>query len=354
MTRMHAALLVTFLLSGAGIVTSAQSPNWTPVIEYRVVQATPNGDKTATSDSFALPLGGQPITFGIQASADLCGTGGLTDELKVSVAFMSSDSSGIRAKVSSQFVRSAGTPPAPWSQAITFKEGEEITLETMRATADGPCHIRNQTIRAKIVLRATDPAAQAARYVADVWLVHDSGVGENATGTRRSQSVAINLSGSGPTSFAFEPLAFALPPLSPNQGDLQLYLDLSGSLRARVRPDGQIDVDVATARSFALRHPADDRGPIRGSSGRKTVTLKEDETVALDLPTGTGLMTHALTPEAKFDVGVGIRAGGSNTTGPAPRAAVSVKDDRMTVVFEEFFKGQKTQLLIRLRKAREE
>lgn len=364
MSRMQAVLLVA-LLFATGIVASAQSPVWTPVIEYRVVQATPTGDKTATSGSLPLPPGGQPVTFTTRSSGDLCGTGGGSGEglsqrpvmdnvLKVSVAFMSNDSSGVRARVSSQFERTAsGTPPAPWSQVITFKEGEEVTLETMRATVDGPCHIRNQSIVAKVVLRASDPAAQSAKYVADVWLVHDAGVGTDGTGRRRSQAMAINLSGGGPTPFTFEPLGFELPPVSSNQGDLQLYLDLTGSLRPRVRPDGLIDLDVSTTRGFALRHPADDRGPVRGGGGNKTVTLKEDETVAVDLPIGNGVMMHALTPDAKFNVGMGVRAGGAPTAAPPNSRGVSVKDDRMTVIFEEFFKGQKTQLVIRLRKARE-
>ena len=162
---------------------------------------------------------------------------------------------------------------------------------------------------------------------------------------------ALNLSSSGPTAFSFAPLGFELPALSPNQGDLQLYIDLSGSLRPRVRPDGLIDVDVSTTRMFALRHPADDPGPTRGSMGTKTLTMKEDETVAIDLPIGNGVMMQALTPDARFSVNAGARSGGAPA--PATRPAVSVKDDRMTVVFEEFFKGQKTQLLIRLRKARE-
>lgn len=355
--------VLTAFIAGAGTLVSAQTPIWTPVLEYRVVAASPNGDRTTTSGSSALPLGGQPATFVTRSSADLCTTGGgggvgaaqapATDNvLNITAAFLASDSNGVRVKVTSQFERTAGTLPAPWSQTITFKEGEEVTLETMRASIDGPCHVRNLTIRAKVVLRASDPAAQAARYVADVWLVHDTGVGDNGTGSRRTQSVAVSLSGNGPTPFAFAPLAFALPVLSPNQGDLQLYVDLSGSLRPRVRADGQIDIDVATTRSFALRHPSDEPGLARGAGGMKTLTVKEDETVAIDLPAGTGMMMHALTPDSKFNVGAGVRAGAAGATPPV-NAAVSVKNDRMTVVFEEFFKGHKTQILIRLRKVRE-
>jgi hypothetical protein len=353
MTRSVAALFVA-LIASAEVITSAQSPApmWTPVIEYRQVLALPSGDQATKTGAVPLPLGGQPVTFGVMTSPDLCGTGGPTEELAVDVALLSVDGRGVRAQVSSRFVKSAtANAPTPWSQVITFKEGDEITLETMRANADGPCHARNLTIRAKIVLKANDPVAQAARYVADLWLVHDTGVGQSGVGSRRSLSVAINLSSAGPTAFAFAPLGFELPQLSPHQGDLQLCIDLSGSLRARLRPDGMIDLDVSTTRMFALRHPADDPGPTRGSMGTKTLTLKEDETVAMDLPIGNGVIMHALTPDARFSVNTGARPGAA--AAETPRPTVSVKDDRMTVDFEQFFKGQKTQLLVRLRKARE-
>lgn len=353
MTRTAAALF-TALIASAEVITSAQSPasTWTPVIEYRQVLAMPSGDQATKTGSVPLPIGGQPVTFGVMTSPDLCGTGGPTEELKVDVAFLSLDSRGVRAQVSSRFVKSTtATTPTPWSQVITFKEGEEITLETMRANSDGPCHARNLTIRAKIVLKTNDPVAQAARYVADLWFVHDTGVGASGVGTRRTLSTVVNLSSAGPTTFVFGPLGFELPQLSPNQGDLQLCIDLSGSLRARLRPDGLIDLDVSTTRMFALRHPADDPGPTRGSMGTKTLTLKEDETVAMDLPIGNGVMMHALTPDARFSVNTGAQSGAPAPQ--TPRPAVSVKDDRMTIDFESFFKGQKTQLLVRLRKARE-
>jgi hypothetical protein len=346
------------MLTGTGAVMSAQGPGWAPVLEVRADLAGPTGDRTATSGSWPL-VAGQPVSSAIVASSDLCSLGGgqegpsrssrAENLWRFTASLVSADAKGYRIRFNSQFEHfAAGAPPAPSTDELVLKEGGDVTLETLRATTDGPCHIRNVTIRVRVVLRAVDPVAQAARYAADVWLIHT-----DAAGVERRQHVALTLDGTGPTPLTFEPLGFPLPLLNPNQGDLEAFLQLAGSLRARVRPDGQIDVDVATIRSLALRHPSDAPHDVRGASGMKTLTVKEDEAVAIDLPAATGMAILALTPEARFDVGAGVRSGATPGPPPSSTPAVSVVNDRMTIVFDEFFKGHKTQLLIRLRKARE-
>lgn len=357
------AVLISAVIAGAGTAISAQSPGWTPVLEFRAVAAAADGDKTVTSNSWPLVVNGQPVTTTTIASSTLCSTGGGTDEFarrspnadtiwKFSATLEGVDGSGYRLRVTSQFDRyAAGATPAPWTQPLVLKEGEEVTIDTIRAASDGPCHIRNLTMRARVVLRATNPAAQAARYTADAWLVHT-----DPAGTERRQHVTLSLDGSGPVPFTFEPIGFALPQLNPHQGDLQAFLALSGILRARTRPDGGIDVDVDTVRPLGLFRPSEGNGKFRaGAGGHKTLTLKDDETVAIDLPApASGYSTMALTPEAKFNVGAGVRATGPGTAAaPASTTAVTVKGDVLTLNTALFFKDHKTQLLIRLRKARD-
>ena len=370
-------VLISTLISGTSTLVAAQSPGWTPVLELRVVAAAPDGDRTTTSNSWPLEANGQPVTNTIVASSTLCSTGGGNDDIalrspqpdniwKFSAALEGVDSKGYRVRVTSQFDRlAAGAVPAPWTQQFVFREGEEVTIDTIRAASDGPCHIRTLTMRARLLLRATDPAAQAARYTADVWLVHT-----DVAGAERRQHIVLNLDGSGPTSFLFNSVGFALPQLSPLQGDLEAFIQVGGALRARARVDGLIDLDVDTARQIGLHHPStmNDR-PFPRARGQKNLTLKNDETVAIDLPIPSGYSMLALTAAARFNVGVGTRAGaggvavgaiatgatgaGGSTQPSAPTVAVEVKNDVMRFNTGLFFKGHKAQLLIRLHKTRE-
>lgn len=359
---MHATRIavLSVLLTGAGALVSAQGPGWTPVLEVRAETARPTGDRMATSGSWPL-VDGQPVTSTIIASSDLCSLGGGQEDLsrssshadnlwKFTASLVGADAKGYRVRLTSEFERfAAGASPAPWTDELLLKEGQDVTIETIRAAIDGSCHIRNVTIRARVVLRATDPAVQAARYIADAWLVHT-----DASGAERRQHLVLTLDGTGPSTFAFEPLVFPLPVLSRNQGDLNAFLQLTGSLRARVRPDGQIDLDVVTARPIGLRRSSDEVRPLPSSEGRKTLVVRDDETVAIDLPAPNGMATRALTADARFNGGgAGVRAIPSAGQPPSATPAVSVKDDRLTLVFGEFFKGHKTQLLIRLHRARE-
>lgn len=352
-------------IAASGVLMHAQSianAVWTPTLEFRVVAASPEGDKTTMADSWPLEMNGQSITRTVFSSADLCQAGGSNSELpqsaqgdnlwRVSAALLGSDASGTRVRLTSTFDRfAAGAVPPSWSQILTFKEGDELTLETLRATSDGPCHRRNLTMRARVVLRPTTAAAQEARYQADAWLVHT-----DPTGTERRQRLTLTLDASGPAAFRFDALPFALPQLNSNQGDLEAFIQVKGSLRAKIRPDGNIDLEVTTMRPFGLRHPSDPMAQERpGAQGNKTLVIKPEETIAIDLPLPNGVLSQALTPEARFNVGGGVRAGGAPAaTAPQPSTdPVTVKNDVMRIMSGPFFKNHKLQLVLQLHKTRD-
>jgi len=135
--------------------------------------------------------------------------------------------------------------------------------------------------------------------------------------------------------------------LDPRQGNLAGVISLSGSLRARPRRDGLVDLDVDTNRMlYGLNTP----GSPMPSTVRKTLTLKPEETTAIDFPPpASGYASVALGAGGAGSGGavvVGPAQGGAPSTSPA----VEVRNDRLVVNTAQLFKGHKTQLLITLHK----
>lgn len=360
MRTLRLALTSSVIVAATAVMTAQISPGWTPVLELRIVSASPSGDRISASNSWKLVGDADPIAATLATSSTLCYVfnGGQTMELppsatdnvwKLSGTFEGIEGNVYRIRMTSQFTRLSSAPlPAPSTQLVSLKEGDEVTLDTIRAAEDGPCHVRNLLMRARVVMRANDAATQAARYTADVWLVHDDGVG-----AERRQHIAVNVDGSDSTSFSFNSMGFQLPQLSPLQGNLEAFIQVGGALRARARSDGLIDLDVDTDRQIGLHDPSVvSQRPFPGARGHKSLTLKDDETIAIDLPVPNGYSMHALTP-----VGVGgrlgARQGGAATANQPPSVAVEVRNGSMVLRPELFFKTHRTQLLIRLHKTRE-
>jgi len=151
----------------------------------------------------------------------------------------------------------------------------------------------------------------------------------------------------------FNRLAFPVPQIDPRQGNAEATIQLTGAIRARTRTDGAIDLDIDTDRFlFSFEYP--EKPPNRKpASTRKTVTVRADETTAIDFPPGRGVASLALgTPSGTTGVGAG-RGGRTNPESPAGDGPViEARDGWLVLHTGRFFKDHKTQLLIRLRRLR--
>jgi hypothetical protein len=192
-------------------------------------------------------------------------------------------------------------------------------------------------------MQAADQTLARARYTADLWLVH-----VDPSGQERREHVVATVSADQPaTPFTFSPLTFAIPQLDPRQGNAAAVIRLSGSMRVRPRPQGDVAIDLETNRRvFALENP-DRPAPQIGAALRMTLSTKDGETVAVDFPPPNGYSTISLSAD-----GLTMRGGAGPGTPPAsaPPDAVEVKGNALTLHTFQFFKGHKTQLLITLKK----
>jgi hypothetical protein len=98
---------------------------------------------------------------------------------------------------------------------------------------------------------------------------------------------------------------------------------------------------------------------MRVPPARKTLTLKPEETTAIDFPAG-GMASIGLEDGTGMSRGLGVAAGGgrgrplvNGVAAPAPPdGGIEVKQNRLVLYPKQFFKGHRTQLLITLRRLR--
>jgi hypothetical protein len=135
------------------------------------------------------------------------------------------------------------------------------------------CNTSSVTLEARLLVRL-DPAVARTLFVADIWFVH-----RDETGREWSQHVTSNVNGVVDTPLLFNDVTFALPRLQADQDLFTAFVRLSGTLRARARTDGLVDLDVSTARSVGLLLPSMPPG-VHGQSARKSITVRPDETTA--------------------------------------------------------------------------
>ena len=343
---------------------------WVPALELRVLSATPEGSHAGASNTWKLVKDGEPIVSTVWTGANLCTVGIGGAELpayakapghvwKLTGEYLGETAGRQRIRVTSQFTRRGGDEAAgpPTTQVLSFREGDHAALDVVSAPLSDACHTHTIVMDARLIMEPSNPALARARYTADLWMIHT-----NADGQQQREHLVVNVDGSGAVPFMFNTVRFALPQLDARQGDIAAAIELVGSLRVRPRADGLVDVDLDTQPfMFRLDNPARPAN-IRVASSRKALTLKPEETTAIDFPAG-GMASAALEPGTATGVstlGIGAAAGGGRgrplvngvPAPPPPDSGIEVKQNRLVLHPKLFFKGHRTQLLITLRQLR--
>jgi hypothetical protein len=388
-------LVTTSAVLAATVSVSAQqaapSSGWVPRLVVTLGAGLATG-RTHTSTSFALAKGGgDPINAVFFSGPNLCALGGgasspastlaaATNIWKLTGEFLGEESGGYKIRFNSHFTKEggrdvSGTPAgSSVEQTHVLRDGDAVMLDFMRGAMSATCPVHAAGIEARIVMEPANAALAESRYSADLWLVHTNEHGEE---TRRHLTVPL-VNGNA-VSFVFDPLDFPIPQLDPKQADMQAYARFSGVVRLRPRDDGQLDVDLDTQRRTGLRYASSPLNVGAAPNGRKTLLLREGETVAIDLPAANGYYSLAF-PGYKFDAVVGAGGGGGasgsggaaaggigrgassmsiQTLGDAdklisPMTAkpLEVRANRMNMNSALFFKGHKTQILLRIQKSK--
>lgn len=353
-----------FAFAGATVLANndVDTPGWIPVLEVRGVSAAPTGPRGDVSRTWNL-VKGEPIAATIASGASLCLLGsGAAEPLpgpplqhnvwKMSGEYLGEQAGRHQVRVTSGFTRRGGQPASETTtQTLSLREGDSVTLDVMTGPVSGTCQVHTVTLDARLVLQASDPALVRARYSADLWLVHTAPGGQE-----QREHLITNVDGSASALFMFSRLSFPVPVLDPRQGNTEAFIQLTGALRARTRTDGLVDLDVDTNRMIFGAERLDKPSSYTMPPARKTLTLKAEETTAIEFPPpGSGYVSLALGDAQAGGTGrivVGTRAGGAQGAATPDGVPVQVSGDRLVVNTSAFFKGHRTQLLVTLRRIR--
>jgi hypothetical protein len=358
---LRTALVLT--LAGATLIAHADrdTPGWVPVLEIRAMSSTPEGAHADVSGPRNL-VKGEPFAATITSGTTLCALGIAAGDVppgpspsavwKLSGEYLGEQAGRHQIKVTSGFTRLGGQPASGTiTQTLSLREGDHVTLDVVTGTASGSCQVRNVIIDATLVMQPADPALARARYAADLWLVHTDPNGE-----QQKEHLITNVDGSSTAPFNFSRLSFPVPALDARQGTVEAFIQLTGALRARTRTDGLVDLDVDTNRVIFGAERTDKPSTFSLPTARKTLTLKVDETTAIEFPPpGSGYVSLALGDAQAGGTGrilAGARAAGSAQAATPDGVPVQVSGDRLVVNTSAFFKGHRTQLLVTLRRVR--
>jgi hypothetical protein len=180
--------------------------------------------------------------------------------------------------------RGENGPPlagGPTPQSITLREGERALLDFADGARPDWLCARNFAIELTAGL-AEDPALARRQIAYDLWLVHEAPGGQ-----RQSRHLELTASQGEESAFQFPhqrlPAAAAAKGSGAEEG---LQVDVKGTLRGRVRPDGAIDLSLRTNRILWYVSP-DGSGEHVGDGGEKILSVHVPETIRVDLPGAT-------------------------------------------------------------------
>ena len=369
------AVILSLGLPGADAQSLSRASGWVPTLVVRPVPSHPEGTQPSVTGYLWLAKGVPALatiwsrslcSFGIGVPGESgvpiedvpaeFGPGPAANVWKVAADYLGEQNGRYQMRVTSGFTRLGGSDSTSTiTQTLSLRDGDSVVLDALKEAPDAACPVRIVTFEARLALQTTNNALLRAQYTADMWLVHTG-----PDGKEHREHLVMNVDGSQVMPFMFNRLAFPLPQVDPRQGNAEAVIQLTGALRARPRADGAVDLDIETSRLvFGLDNPD---APFRSSptTVRKTLTLKADETTAIDFPPPSrGYSVMPLTDKRKVPR-IALKAD------PAAKDAakdmkkrlytvlesIEVKDGKLFLYTNKFFQGHKTQLLITLKPLR--
>lgn len=348
-----AAVALAFALASSASAFADQIPQLT--LRARTLPADGTGGGSSNSPSPMVINEG--VTSYVFAASDLCGVGAALDEpatldelLALKVYVWKVTRTGVshangKLTFDLEWTRYDGgeySPAAAGRQRLTVSEGGSFPIDMVRTTRRGRCNTAGVMLEIEAgTIEVGAFADTMLRY--DLWLTHRDGIGQKQT-----RHVVVSAKQGTLGSFEFAPFRFDVPKLAPDQYDFDLVTRVIGAVKGRLRENGTVDVALDTRRLDRLEMANENKPAVARAGGQKTMTLRLDETVEVELPNGSGFSARGASPQTPTVSGkVGIAP---RTTTMSSASAVAFKDGMIIVSFREFFDDDRFSVLVRVRK----
>jgi len=170
-----------------------------------------------------------------------------------------------------------------------------------------------------------DPAVAGIKLDYDLWLEE-----QNAGGARTNRRVVLTGLQGEKVPYKFDPVSIRLDTQPGSDDHSPFKLNINGSIVGRLAQDGAIQVALSTRQIVSAQ------GGGGGYGGTKSFSLKEGETISVELPIQKGRIT-------------GVLAAGVNIV--SPKAGVAISDGgHVTVDLEQYYTGTKVSLILTVRR----
>jgi hypothetical protein len=207
-------------------------------------------------------------------------------------------------------------------RTLTLRQGERHLLDFVSCSPDAPCV--NQFLELHAVPVENSAAADTVLSY-DIWLVHQTAEGGKVT----RHSLASGRQGEK-VPFAFVAVPLQLDAAATPDAASPYRLQVSGTIAARLKPDGTIDVALSSTRNEQSPMGALGRG-----EGVKSYTCRPDETTSISLPAIPG------STRWRADAGLKLRS---------PGRGVTVSGDAVVIDLNQFFENTNTAILLTVHK----
>jgi len=167
-----------------------------------------------------------------------------------------------------------------------------------------------------------DPAVAGIKLDYDLWVEE-----QTADGARTNRRVELTGRQGEKVPYRFDPASLHLDTRPGSDGSSPFKFFLDGNIVGRLARDGSIQLALSIGQSISSHG---------GYRLTKSFSLKEGETISIELPVQKGRIS-------------GMLAAGANIVNP--RAGVAISDGgRVTVDLEQYYSGTKVSLILTVRR----
>ncbi len=222
---------------------------------------------------------------------------------------------------------------------VTLAHGESHTLGFLSGPGEGTCGgILRFDVDTSVV---EDPQFEESRLAYELWLIDDGPDGE-----RRTARLDLVGTQGEAVPFRFDAMRWAVADARYGDGrGVEATAWISGTVEGRLRRDGYIALELDAKRFHSIVPAGSGRRGGIGDLGRKLLTVRAGETVALVLPAARGWGADWTDPSGTVS--------GTISTQPAKipfsKDGIDVVPGRVAVDFERFFAGHRMSLRLTAR-----
>jgi hypothetical protein len=361
MRRIYDQTLVLAIVAAAlpfELVAAQNDPQMGPTLEVHIRTLKHDGGVGNTANGGDMFVPGRPIHWFVtagrpyQGDLTVCGDGvsdmGTLGDKLPSAAFVwdikmqpvkyENASATFALEWARYQADGGGRPAVEGKTTMTLRQGDSQPIDFVRSAPNAEtCRDDAVVVEVGTGYKDARPGTEGTLQY-DLWLKQQRANGEAST----RRFTAMGVEGSD-VHFGFAPVSTPVSQLGAEQPAVAVFTSVQGTIKGRTLSDGRITVIVDAARRDGVATGGAGPSGTVGASGRKVLEVSPGEAIEIELPPPGGKSSAAI--------------GTPGQTGPRPESnvgqAVSVTNGRIVIDNPLFFQGQRTSLILQVKRVQQ-